>query len=313
MESLTPSGPVGENSNRLQVLILVGGLAVVCLALMAGAIFFLLQTRPELAAQVNSLIPATRTPAPTATRTRVPEPSSTPQLPATEVPPPTQAPPIDIAATLAVQNATATAQAERIVAAALAAQAEWPTVISDTFSVSNPRGWEVGQKEDAYLSVTTALTGQAYRWTTTVAQNFAYFNFLPDSGETFADFYARVNVRFVEGVDDSSYAYGLVFRSVDESYGFCGIASDGGVRVLLITGGLNLFESSSDAIRPDDLNEVAVSAIGSDFVCFVNGEAVHVFSDEDLTAGEIGLSVDGMNPGGESVVEFSEFEVRASK
>lgn len=312
MEGLTPSGPLGENSNRLQVLILVGGLAVLCLALMAGAVFFLLQARPELAAQVNSLIPATRTPVPTATRTRVPEPSSTPRPPPTAVPPPTEAPPVDIQATLAVQNATATAQAERVVAAALAAQAEWPIVITDNFPADNPRGWEVGTKADEYLSVTTQLTGAAYQWKTIVDQNFAYFNFLPESGETFTDFYARVTVRFVKGADDSSYAYGLVFRSADEEYGFCGIASDGGVRVLLITGGLNLYESSSDAIRPSGPNELAVSAIGSDFVCFVNGVAVHVFSDEALTSGEIGLGVDGLNPGGESVVEFSNFEVRAA-
>ena len=56
---------------------------------------------------------------------------------------------------------------------------------------------------------------------------------------------------------------------------------------------------------------IAVRAIGSDFVFQINDQVVWYLSDDSLDPGEIGLGVDALSKGGESQVEFANFEVHA--
>jgi hypothetical protein len=211
-------------------------------------------------------------------------------------------------------DATATAQAQAIADAMIATQASWPSAITETFT-DNHLGWPVGLSEDDYIAVTTALTDGKYLWTVNPKDSGSYENFVPEAGREYTDFYAAVDIQFVRGKDDGGYAYGLVFRRVENDYGFFGLQRDGRFRVLVVhdTGIYTLIDYDAPALRRGQPNRIAVRAIDSDFIFQINDQVVWYLSDDSLRvrAGEIGLGVDVMSTGGEAQVEFDNFEVHA--
>jgi hypothetical protein len=211
-------------------------------------------------------------------------------------------------------DATATAQAQAIADAMIATQTSWPAVITETFN-DNHLGWPVGPSEDEFIAVDTTITDGKYAWTVNPKKGGSYENLIPEAGGEFPDFYASVDIQFVRGNDDDGYAYGLVFRRVEDDYGFFGVESDGRFRVMVVhdTGIYTLIDYDAPAVLPGQPNRLTVRAIGSDFVFQINDQVVWYLSDDSLDPGEIGLGVDALSQGGEARVEFTNFEVRAPK
>lgn len=217
------------------------------------------------------------------------------------------------AATQTAAQATATAETQAAAQAIIAAQSSWPSLIAEPFT-DNRLGWPVGIKQDNSLIVTSEVTDGKYLWTVKVKHGNSYFNLMPADGPALTDFYAAVTLQFIRGDEGGDYAYGLVFRHIDDDYGFFGLQNDGRFRVLVVydTGIYQFIQESSSAINtgPGETNQIAVRAIGSDFIFLINDQAVWQLT-EDMAPGDIGLGVDVVSKQDEAQVEFTGFEVHA--
>src|SRR5579859_260561 len=195
----------------------------------------------------------------------------------------------------------------------LAAKAGWPQRLAETFS-DNQLGWPVGLTQDEYLAVTSTVAGGHYHWVTTIANSGAYTNLVPAKGPRLGDFYAQVSVTFVQGNYDGQSAYGLVFRQVGEDFGFFGIMKSGGLLAMEVhqSNVDQQFQGDASAIntRTGATNRLAVAGVGPDFVFLVNDQEVGQMS-ADLTPGQIGVSVEALNPAREAQVDFSDFQINA--
>lgn len=195
-----------------------------------------------------------------------------------------------------------------------AAQATWQPILSDSFD-DNSLGWPIGNQEDETMVISTMIQDGKYLWTMVEARHSnSYWNLTPANGRTFSDFYARVNIEFISGDTDGSYAFGLVFRHVNDDYGFFGLRDDGRFQILAV------FETSiyqdivmrSTAILPGQPNQIGVRSSGSDFIFLINDQPVW-YMNEDFSPGEVGLGVEVMVKGPEAQMTFTDFEVFAPK
>jgi ribosomal protein L7/L12 len=216
-----------------------------------------------------------------------------------------------VATIQAEQAATESAANQATAEAMMAAQADWPVQLTDSFA-DNRLNWPVGVQQDSFLIVTSAITDEQYLWTVQPKQGNCYLNRIPDNAPSMSDFYAAVDVQFMGGGEGGDYAYGLVFRQVNDDYGFFGIQSDGVFRVLVVygTGIYQHIIQTSPAIltQPGQVNRIAVRSIGSDFVYLINDQVVWSLS-EDMAPGAIGLGVDIVNKQDQSQVAFTNFEI----
>jgi len=218
----------------------------------------------------------------------------------------------------AVQRVTATALAQAVTKSILATQAPWRPLFVESFA-DNHLGWPTGIQQDEAILVTTAITNGKYLCTVNPKHSNSYWNLIPTGGKSLNDFSAAVNLRFIRGSDNgalssAAYAYGLVFRHVNDDYGFFGLQDNGKFRVLVVyhTGIYQDITQSAPAIRtqPGQVNRIAVRAIGSNFVFLINDQVVWQLT-EDMAPGEIGLGVDVRSKQSEAQVEFTNLEVRA--
>jgi ribosomal protein L7/L12 len=213
----------------------------------------------------------------------------------------------------AVQKVTATAKAQQVAQSILTTQAPWPPQWVESFA-DNRRGWPTGVQQDEFIAVTAVITNGKYLWTVVPKKDDSYWNLIPTNGKALADFSAEVNLRFIRGNDEGSYAYGLVFRHVDDDYGFFGLQNNGKFRLLVVyhTGIYQDITQSAAAIRTQSgqVNRIAVRALGSDFIFLINDQVVWQLT-EDMAPGEIGLGVDVRTKRDEAQVEFTDLQVRA--
>ena len=181
----------------------------------------------------------------------------------------------------------------------LATQAPWRPLFVESFA-DNRRGWPTGLQQDEFIAVTAVITDGKYLWTVNPKKGNSYWNLIPTGGKALTDFSAAVNLRFIRGSDDgalssAAYAYGLVFRHVNDDYGFFGLQNNGKFRVLIVyhTGIYQDITQSAAAIRTQSgqVNRIAVRAIGSNFIFLINDQVVWQLT-EDMAPGEIGLGVD---------------------
>ncbi len=218
----------------------------------------------------------------------------------------------DSAATQAAE-AQATAQAEAEIQSLIAASNEWPVVINETFD-NNRLDWPIGLTRDNSLSVEGKVADGQYAWDVTVRSGNSYFNLLPGDEGEFDSFYAAVDIQMFGGEGAGEYAYGLVFRHLNDDYGFFGVQTDGTYRILTVfsSGIYQLLIGQSRAIdlTPGAVNRLAVRGLGSRFVCEINGEVVYLV-EEDFIPGGIGLGTDTIMNGDTARVVFDNFEVRA--
>jgi hypothetical protein len=209
--------------------------------------------------------------------------------------------------------AAATLVARATAQAIVAAKADWPLLIDESFA-DNQLGWPLGLKQDQSLTVTSTIETGRYHWVVTVVNGNSYFNLIPANGPRLDKFRAAVNLQFGQGNDDGQSAYGLTFRHVEDDYGFFGILKSGRFLALEVhdTGIYQSIGARSPAIdtRPGHANRLEVVGIGSDFVFLIDGQQVTQMS-ADIDPGQIGLGVDSARRAGTAEVEFTVFEVHA--
>ena len=124
-----------------------------------------------------------------------------------------------------------------------------------------------------------------------------------------ADFYLMVDARRVKGPPDAGY--GLVFRHRDGNYYLFSIRDDGFFNFNLwydFTWNAIIDWTGTLAIRPGEVNQLAVLAEGTQFTFSINGETVATAEDAQLADGEVGLSVLLITPG-EATFTFERFRL----
>jgi hypothetical protein len=193
-----------------------------------------------------------------------------------------------------------------------AAQAEWPVAINETFD-DNRLDWPLKPQRDSSIAVVPEIKSGQMRFTVTVDNGNSYENFVPANGPLFTDLYAAVDVRFLGPEVEGQSAYGLIVRHVDQDYIFFGLKDDGAFRVLVVFGSgiYQLYDFKSSAIQSNETNRLAVGVIGHDFVFLINDEIVLQITEDDSTAGQVGLGVDALTAHDQTQVEFDNLEVRA--
>jgi hypothetical protein len=319
---------MSDNTNRAPLIVLLIGLGLAVILLIVGVAGGVVLLRPENLAR---LVPRSATPVPTPTLSGVDKentavvqqrPTRTAlaqQNAAATATAKAQAEATDTAALAteqarveASQAAAATEQAQAAAEAILTAQAEWPVAITETFD-NNGLAWPLEPQQDSSITVIPEIEGGQMRFTVTVDNGNSYENFVPEDSPAFTDLYAAVDVRFLGPNVEGNSAYGLVVRHVDQNYIFFGIQDNGSFRVLVVfdSGIYQLYQVSSSAIRPEEVNRLAVGVIGHDFIFLINDEIVWQITEEDSTDGKVGLSVDALTAHDQTQVEFDNLEVRA--
>ncbi len=202
----------------------------------------------------------------------------------------------------------------RTTATAIAAQqTDWHAKMTDAFG-NNRLGWPIGLKQDDYIALTTTLKSGQYLWTVNPKEDGSYWNLMPAKGLSYTDFVATTTVQFSPSGPDNNYAYGLVFRQVDQDYGFFGIRPDGTAQVLVVYSNsiYQDYELDSAALdtQPGKKNQITVRAIGPDFVFLINDQLVWRLH-EDFSPGEIGLGVNVSTKGAPAQVTFTSLDIRA--
>ena len=179
-------------------------------------------------------------------------------------------------------------------------------LLSDAFD-DNVNNWVVGEYADDWGAVSRAIAEGVYTWNISAIQSVS--RWCTPEIPAAANLYLVVDAQRVSGPVDASY--GLVFRHSEGSYYLFSVRDDGFFSFNVWYG--FAWEAVIDwtgtfAIRPGDVNRLAVQAEGSQFVFYINDEPVSEAENGVLASGESGLSVLLATPG-DAVFVFDNFEI----
>ncbi len=182
----------------------------------------------------------------------------------------------------------------------------WTLAFGDDFN-DNAHEWVVGSYENDWGMVTRVITDGLYTWNITAARSVG--RWCTPEIAPLSNFYLTVDAQRVSGPLDASY--GVVLRHNAGNYYLFSIRDDGFFN-------LNLWYNfawravidwtGTLAIRPGEVNHLAVLAEGTHFTLNINGVTVAEAEDAQLAEGEMGLSVLFITPGN-ATFTFDRFEV----
>ncbi len=182
----------------------------------------------------------------------------------------------------------------------------WTLAFNDDFN-DNAHAWVVGSYENDWGTVTRVITDGLYMWDITAVRSVG--RWCTPEVAPLSDFYLTVDAQRVSGPPDASY--GVVFRHNAGNYYLFSIRDDGFFNFNLwynFAWQAVIDWTGTLAIRPGDVNQLAVLAKGTHFTLSVNGTTVAEVEDAQLADGEIGLSVLFITPGN-AVFTFDRFQV----
>jgi len=195
-------------------------------------------------------------------------------------------------------------------AATATARAGWPVVLSDTFD-EQAHDWETGETDDRFTTGSLQIVGGKYRFDLKANDSFIWWSRSSNNTST-TDFYAALDAQQIMG--PASADYGIVFRWGRGNYYYFQINASGQFALSLY-----YFEkwetlvgwTPAAAIRPGEVNRLAVGAEGSHFALYVNGESVGEADDARLPSGTVGVAIELNQAGDKAVFQFDNFEWRA--
>jgi hypothetical protein len=188
------------------------------------------------------------------------------------------------------------------------AGAEWAVVLDDRFD-SNAYGWPEGPLENAWLSSQWTIAGGRYRWEATALQPFHWY--ANPAMEPIADLSLAADVQQVSGPPDAGY--GVVVRASPGSLYFFAINNNGQYAFLRLSGEewrQILPWTPSEAIRPGQVNRLAVVAEGDHFAFTINGSPVDEADDGTIGQGRAGVSMNLYHAGDQAILEVDNFSMR---
>jgi len=188
------------------------------------------------------------------------------------------------------------------------AAAEWPLLLYDTFD-DNRNEWIDGEIDDEYASIQLTIDG-AYTWDVLTAKQGFTWRVWPAVDEL-DDFYLAADVQ--NQSENLDAQYGLIFRNQGDDYYYFEVRDGQYFRFFL-------FESSqwkellpytySDAIRPGEMNRLAVLAQDDRFTLWINDQYVGEAHGSTPAQGLVGVIVGLAYADEQSLIVFDNFEVR---
>jgi hypothetical protein len=206
-------------------------------------------------------------------------------------------------------TAEALARSTPTVAVAAPVAEAWRLIVLDTFD-ANLHSWPTGNFSDQYGAGSRQVADGVYRWQASAGQGgrlwWATYNDL-----SAADCYAAVDVSVVAG--DTHTRYGVVLRHNRKDYDLFDVGQNGkygfyrweaGAWTTLI--GL----TDSTLIDTSGVNRLAVLAQGSQFTLYINGVQVASAAEDHLRQGYTGFALNLSQQAATATVEFDNFELR---
>lgn len=179
---------------------------------------------------------------------------------------------------------------------------------TDSFD-DNAHEWFVGDYRDQFVFGNRSIVNGKYRWVVQAYQP-ARFSAVPKV-DPVSDFYVIVDAKRVSG--DLSSMYGLLFRRLDRNNFYLFQISDEqrfALELLDQDEWSTLIDwTETLAIRPGEVNRLAVRGTGSHFELFINDQFVGAADNDEFSDGIVGLVVGFPRAGGRAVFEFDNFEL----
>jgi hypothetical protein len=184
----------------------------------------------------------------------------------------------------------------------------WTVILSETFD-SNKHDWYTGVYDGDYIQETVSIEDGKYKWDTLAKDSTMDYG-SPDIG-SLGDFIVSMEGRQISGSENAEY--GVMFRASDEGdYTFGINENTGEFYLVLYFNEDNTFlidYTTTSAIRQGEPNQLSVTAVGSHFDLFINGEKVGEADDSSVPSGEVAIALYLSDPGDAGVFEFDNFEV----
>lgn len=182
--------------------------------------------------------------------------------------------------------------------------------ICDTFD-TNLNGWRVGEFKIGDINENSEISNGAYIWyIECINNNFGcYHSAYPNKVSNISDFYLSADIGRVEGPIDMEY--GVRFRDDGQNYYEFLVSDtqkysvnswyDGEFEFLI-------FDQTGSLLKPNEVNRLAVQAIGTRFVFYINNEMVGELENDNLPGGIPGLTARFHNSG-EGTLQIDNFGV----
>jgi serine/threonine protein kinase len=183
---------------------------------------------------------------------------------------------------------------------------EQTAIISDTFD-SNSYQWPISDSQDEWGSIVREVTGGAYVWQVGADQDVGRWC-LPDSDSYATDFRLSVDIRRLNG--PLNIAYGLIIRHNEGIYYVFNVRDDGFFRFSLWQGAewITIIDwTETLSIHSGDFNHLEVSTKGPVFEFYINDTFVAEAEDQEITAGDNGLSAIVLTNAEITTLEFDNF------
>ncbi len=202
-------------------------------------------------------------------------------------------------------NATSTAFARatkqaKVTATAVAhgtEQAQYEVI--DRFDRDN-QGWRAGFEDNEYWSGYVTVQNGVYLWDVTEVKKtfFSWAEYPPI--KYFSDFDVYVDTKVAKGTS-GDVCSGVIFRKTstvqkEDAFYYFTLCNDSRMRISYRTED-DEWETMADAYclsNSGDWNRVEVSARGSHFLFFINGNRVYEMDDKHQSAGQIALVIEVM-------------------
>ena len=186
--------------------------------------------------------------------------------------------------------------------------ANWPLLLFDPFD-DNQNGWIDGPIDDDYATIDVAIDG-SFSWNVTDAKQGFVWRDWPKMDD-FGDFYLAVDVQNFSSNADAQY--GLIFHNRGDDYFYFEVRDLQYFRFFSYEANQwkeLLPYTFSAAVRPGEVNHLAVLSQGNQYTLWINDEFVGEISISYPVQGQAGVIIGLAEAGEEALIVFDNFEVR---
>jgi uncharacterized caspase-like protein/pSer/pThr/pTyr-binding forkhead associated (FHA) protein len=192
------------------------------------------------------------------------------------------------------------------------ARTTWNLVIDDSFD-SNDNQWDTAPIDDPDdFAGTREIVDGRFHWELQAYRDFATMASVVH--HTGSDFYVSVDMHQLAG--STVCGYGLLLRESNDGlyqFGLTDGARQFSVFAWNEAAGSSqplIGETESEALRPGDVNTLAVIAAGPHYQFFINDQPVGEITDDEWTTGDVKLFAQLCEDGDSAVIEFDNIELR---
>ena len=182
--------------------------------------------------------------------------------------------------------------------------------ICDTFD-TNVNEWRMGEYSSLDVNMNFEINNGTYVWYFKCANNNygCIRSTYPNRASYMSDFYLVVDIRRIEG--PMNMEYGIQFRDDGQNYYKFLVKDTQKYRVSSYYEGeieYLIIEQTASMLKPNEFNRLAVQAIGTRFVFYINNEMVGELENDYLPGGVSGVVVSFYNSG-EGTLQIDNFGV----